>query len=364
MNILFLEPYYTGSHKSWIDGIKEHSNHEISVLGMAGRFWKWRMHGGCVHIAEKFNKLEQKPDLIIASDMIDLSGFLALTRKKLSSIPVAIYFHENQLTYPWSPNDRDKKNNRDRHYCFKNYISALSADYVFFNSEFHMKSFIGALTPFLKQFPDYNELGSIKEIEKKSEVLPLGIDLRKLDNCNKSEEKENKVPTLLWNHRWEYDKNPLAFFDIMLKLDSNNIDFQLIMLGERFGKMPENFRAAVDKLEHRIIKLGYAETMEEYGEWLWQADILPVTSIQDFFGISIMEALYCKCIPVLPVRLTYPHLVPIEKFNNFFYKNDDELYEKVFDIINNYKSIDKNLFREVASQYDWGKMIIEYDKKF
>ena len=149
-----------------------------------------------------------------------------------------------------------------------------------------------------------------------------------------------------------------------LKSAKEDSNFELIILGEKFGNMPETFSASIEKLEHRIIHFGYAETMREYGECLWKADILPVTSIQDFFGISIMEALYCKCIPVLPVRLTYPHLVPFEKFNNFFYEKDDGLYEKVFDIINNYESIDTNPFRKVASQYDWGKMIIEYDKKF
>ena len=167
MNVLFLEPFYTGSHKSWIEGIKKNSKHEISVLEMPGRFWKWRMHGGSVYLGKKFNGLQREPDLIVASDMIDLSGFLALTRKKSSSIPCVVYFHENQLTYPWSPDDRDIINNRDKHYGFINYISALSADRVLFNSSFHMESFIEALPLILKHFPDFNEIHTIDEIKQK-----------------------------------------------------------------------------------------------------------------------------------------------------------------------------------------------------
>ncbi|MAV96235.1 MAG: glycosyl transferase family 1, partial [Candidatus Marinimicrobia bacterium] len=158
MNILLIEPYHTGSHKQWAEGYISHSSHNVKILHMKGQFWKWRMHGGAVTLARKFNKMKWKPDLIFATDMLDLTTFLSLTREKSSGIPTAIYFHENQLSYPWSPDDRDIQNKRDSHYGFINYSSALSADKVFFNSEFHMKSFLEALQPFLKQFPDYQEL--------------------------------------------------------------------------------------------------------------------------------------------------------------------------------------------------------------
>ena len=45
-------------------------------------------------------------------------------RKKTKNIPTAIYFHENQISYPWSPRDRDKIQNRDNHYGFINYVCA------------------------------------------------------------------------------------------------------------------------------------------------------------------------------------------------------------------------------------------------
>ena len=107
VKILLIEPYYTGSHKHWADGYKKHSVHEIRILSMKGQFWKWRMHGGA-------------------------------TKRRSYNVPTALYFHENQLCYPWSPNDRDIQHTRDTHYGFINYVSALTADQLFFNSEFHM----------------------------------------------------------------------------------------------------------------------------------------------------------------------------------------------------------------------------------
>ena len=82
MRVLLLETYYTGSHKQWIDGYKKFSKHEIEILWMTGQFWKWRMHGGAVTLANSFNKMKWNPDIIFCSDMLDLTTFLSLTRHK------------------------------------------------------------------------------------------------------------------------------------------------------------------------------------------------------------------------------------------------------------------------------------------
>ena len=38
-------------------------------------------------------------------------------------------------------------------------------------------------------------------------------------------------------------------------------------------------------------------------------DIIPVTSNHDFFGISVMEAVFCNVWPILPDRLSYKELL-------------------------------------------------------
>ena len=39
MNILLLEPYFTGSHKSWAEDLQNFSSNEIYILSMKGHFW-------------------------------------------------------------------------------------------------------------------------------------------------------------------------------------------------------------------------------------------------------------------------------------------------------------------------------------
>ena len=107
MRILLVEPFHSGSHQQWAEGYQQHSQHEVQLLTLPGKFWKWRMAGGAVELANQFLNLDFRPDLILATDMLDLPTFLSLSRKKSAGIPIAIYFHENQITYPWSPTDED-----------------------------------------------------------------------------------------------------------------------------------------------------------------------------------------------------------------------------------------------------------------
>ena len=143
MKILLLEPFFAGSHQRWAEELQQASAHEIKILSLPGRHWKWRMHGGAISLAREFLTGEWSPDLILATDMLDLSSFLALTRQRLAKVPSILYFHENQLTYPWSASDQDVHLKRDRHYGFINLNSALVADAVWFNSSYHQEAFSG-----------------------------------------------------------------------------------------------------------------------------------------------------------------------------------------------------------------------------
>ena len=67
------------------------------------------MQGGAITLAKKYNQISLNPDLIIASSMLDLSSFLSLTRDTTSRVKVVTYFHENQLSYPWSPKTAKRK---------------------------------------------------------------------------------------------------------------------------------------------------------------------------------------------------------------------------------------------------------------
>jgi glycosyltransferase involved in cell wall biosynthesis len=358
MNILYIEPYYSGSHKKWIDSYKKYSKHKIELLTLPGNKWKWRMHGGAVTLAEKFNGYDKDFDLIVCSDFINLPVFKSLCQKKLSDTPIGMYFHENQLSYPWSPNDKDISLNRDLHYHFINYSSSLAADFNFFNSSYHLNSYLISIKKYLKKMPDFNNFDSISDISKKSDVLYIGCELEKFKLYQKK--IINKIPLILWNHRWEFDKNPDTFFNLLYKLKNDNIDFEVAILGEKFKEYPEVFDKAKKILGDQIVQFGFCESFADYAKWLSKADVIPVTSNQDFFGISIIEAVYCKTYPLLPNRLSYPELFKYNKNPEYFYNNEKQLYSKLKNLIlKRLKPLDFKL-----NKYDWNNIYKIYDKRF
>lgn len=362
MRILLIEPFFTGSHQKWAEEFQQFSKHEIQILSLPGYHWKWRMHGAAVTLAQQALK-GQKPDLILATDMLDVATFAALTRKQWNEVPLAVYFHENQITYPWSPTDADVQLQRDNHYAFINYTSALVADKVFFNSQYHLESFLNELPRLLKQFPDYNNLETVKQIELKSSILPLGMNLKKFAPYILPTDKKAKLrdrAVVLWNHRWEYDKKPDIFFKALVEIAERGIDFRLVVLGEKLSKQPPVFELAKEKLADKILHFGYAETFEEYAGWLCKADVLPVTSAQDFFGGSVVEAMYCNVVPFLPKRLAYPEHLPEHLHQTFFYDEDDfvnKLQRRIWDV----KYLRIMNTQQYAIKYEWSNLITAYD---
>lgn len=363
LHIALLEPFFSGSHKKWAQALQKHSSHRIEILSLPGRHWKWRMHGGAVSLAEQFKEMDEKPDLILGTSMLDLSVFLALTRGQSEGIPAAVYFHENQLTYPWSPMDEDIQKERDNHYSFINYTTALSADRVFFNSEYHKDSFLGSLPDFLQQFPDHQQEGNADRIQKKSQVLPLGLDLKAFDEYRPAEKEKYSEPLILWNHRWEYDKNPEAFFEELFRMKEKGKDFRLAVLGEHTNRYPEIFDRAREELEDEIVHWGYAESFEDYASWLWRADILPVTSIQDFFGGSVVEAMYCDCFPVLPNRLAYPEHIPKKIRRDYLYERG-ELTFRLESALRDFMMLRQVDYQSMVKKYDWSEQVESYDRSF
>jgi glycosyltransferase involved in cell wall biosynthesis len=356
MNVWLIEPYYTGSHRAWADGYHSHSHHQVSLLTLPGRFWKWRMQGGAVTLARKAGTLSRRPDLLLVSDMLNVPAFLALAGDQVARTPVVMYFHENQLTYPLPPGEK-----RDLHYGFINFVSALRAEALYFNSSYHLDTFFDELPRLLKHFPDYNELWTVDTLRARSQVLPLGLDLACLD-AHRPEHTPTGPAQILWNHRWEYDKDPETFFRAVYALAGEGLDFSLVLLGESFRNKPAEFLEARQRLGERIVHFGFAEDTATYGRLLWQADIVVSTANHEFFGASIVEACYCGCLPILPRGLSYPELIPASNQGRCLYDDFADLVASLRRAIRRIDETRDFSLQEHMAQYDWGPMAPHYDR--
>ncbi|MCZ7662413.1 MAG: DUF3524 domain-containing protein [Thermoleophilia bacterium] len=90
LRVWALEAYLGGSHAHFLSGFRQHSSHQVSVLGLPGRHWKWRMHGGALSLARRARDrvtLEPPPQVLFASSMLDLATFLSLTDPVVAAAP-------------------------------------------------------------------------------------------------------------------------------------------------------------------------------------------------------------------------------------------------------------------------------------
>jgi glycosyltransferase involved in cell wall biosynthesis len=325
------------------------------------------MHGGAITLARQFRRLLDPPDLLLATDMLDLTTFLALNREQSPQLRAVLYMHENQLTYPL-PDEPDsgpmrrQKGERDLHYAFVNYASMMAADAVVFNSKYHQRSYFEALPAFLKHFPEFQELESTAELQARSHILPVGIDLPPLEAAATAE-GPNAPPLIIWNHRWEYDKNPADFFSALYTMDTEGIPFRLAVCGKNFRRSPAEFSEARERLAHRIIHFGYA-SKERYHQLLGQAAITVSTAFHEFFGISTLEAIHYRTFPILPDRLSYPELIP-EHFHPWcLYQAADDLRQRLRWALTR-KEDAQTMAAELAQStrvFEWSRLAPSYDQ--
>lgn len=311
VRVALLSPYHGGSHAAWGSGLIGHSRHRVELHSLPARFWKWRMHGAALTLADRVVG-KAPPDVLMATDMLDLSTFLGATRRTWGQVPAVLYMHENQVTYPL-PEDGDtgpmrrQAGERDRHYGFINVASMAVADQIVFNSEYHRTALFEALPAFLRHFPEERGLGRIDTMYAKSSVVPVGIEVDDLPEVDESP----RAPLVVWNQRWEYDKDPAALFALLTAVAEGGVDFEIALCGEQFGRRPPEFDAGIAALGDRVILQGYLDRAD-YIDLLGRARVVVSTAAHEFFGISVLEAAIAGAWPILPRRLSYPELIPAE----------------------------------------------------
>ena len=374
MHILALEPYDGGSHAHFLDGLITHSTHRFTRLGMPARKWKWRMRGSSLffveQIAARLSNQTLNPDdidLIFTCDMTGVTDLKALLPPSLAGTPIVCYFHENQLTYP-VPDESQ----RDYQYAFTNITSCLTADALWFNSHYHLDSFCQAVETLLAKMPDCVPTNIPQTIAAKAIVMPLGLAPDLFDPADRPERPTGPTsrpdrptgPTIIWNHRWEYDKNPEQFFETLFDLQRADVPFRLIVAGQSFRQAPPIFAAAQSVLKDRIDHFGYVPNRTAYLQLLRRADIVVSTAYHEFFGLAVLEAIAAGCFPLLPDRLSYPELLPTQTHAQHLYRDSAQLHDTLTTLCRNgAPAISPILIDQVAS-LAWPTLKNRYDQAF
>ncbi len=321
-SILLLEPYYGGSHKEFLTGLQKHLASRFTLLSLPARKWKMRMQLAAPCFAEQIiRRIGQGEnfDIILTSAFLDVAVLRNLLAGQGIHLPLAVYFHENQFSYPGQADDPGIFQ-----FTSINFTSALCADRLAFNSRYNLESFLNGVRRYLKKAADIDLRHLEEKIRRKAVILYPGMDFQQIDAAVGSEKDEtfgkdrkgeiwkNGTPVIIWNHRWEHDKDPETSFQALFALAEQHF-FKLIVLGQHFRCQPKIFSRARTILADRLLHFGYAKSREEYARWLCCGDIIVSTAQHEFFGMAVLEGVRAGCRPLVPDRLAYRELFP-EKY--------------------------------------------------
>ena len=234
--VVLVEPYYGGSHRAWADGLVAHSRHEIHLVTHDAAYWRWRLRGSALTLAEA---------------VVDGGGRARSARcppgqrhgppAGAARVPapghrgpaVALYLHENQLTHPVGPRDRP-----DEGLALANWLSMAVADRVLVNSEAQLADLRSALPVLLGRALDHGHGHRLDEVLARCRVLPVGVDL---DGIAPDDHPRPEDPLVVWNHRWDHEKRPDRLFSVLHHLADEGVAFRLALAGENLRFDPQEF---------------------------------------------------------------------------------------------------------------------------
>jgi glycosyltransferase involved in cell wall biosynthesis len=368
-DVIFIEPYDGGSHRAFRQGLVASSRHRYECLVLPGRFWKWRMRGAAAWFADILNQgCQPAADLLFLTGFINVADLRGLLDPPLDRTPILLYMHENQLTYPLSPEEEF-----DFHFGFTNIISTLAADRVVFNSAWHRDLFLEAVPSYLNRMPEAVPKEVTARLEGRTEVLGVGLDRTPLPPDHFPQYRggpcdpdvgppwpRGRRPLLLWNHRWEFDKRPDVFAAAVNRLLDRGLDFDVALLGEPRGQ-EQVFAATQKRLGSRCLAFGHLPHRAEYDAMLARADIVVSCAEQEYFGIAVAEAVHAGCYPVLPRAQVYPSLYGTRCRGRHFYENEDELEALLADLVSgegcgHVCSLDRDV-----DGYCWENLAVHFD---
>lgn len=311
LNVLCVETYPAGSHGRILDLWERFSTHQIESIRLERGHWRW------LGIAAHYEVLERLtgygsgpgPDLLLFSGPLDVASLLSMLPAHLRDLPRVAYFHESQWTYPLVDAD-------PRPYLVQHLDTMTVCDESWFNSRFHRDTFWESAT---SSSIDRRIRALARRLQEqhapRNRVVYPPIAVTPRASLPRS---RSKPPGLLWNARWEYDKQPDRFIELLDRLAESGQRPPITILGTA-GKDRREIVSALGSHADRAAVPGHLPSRRAYEDAIPPEALVVATGEHEFFGVAMLEATLLGCFPVLPAALAYPETIP----SAYFYQPGD-----------------------------------------
>jgi len=304
-------------------GLKDNSQHLDTIT--------WRRIFSLIGLYFRSKKIisQIKPD-VVHSHSIDM-GFVLSSACRKYNIPIINTFHGGIF----SITDRDKKRSFIERYLIK-------------------KAKFKVITT-----PNKKDLKLAKGVYNNLVYIPNGVDLSKFKNIK---HKINKTPKILFVGRIDRLKGLDYLIDSAKILQDKKIEFEIELVGD--GKDMEMYKERVKEMNlNKKIKFLGRKSPEDTLKHYQTADIFVLPSLDESFGIVLIEAMACKK-PVIGTKVGgIPYVINPNKDGLLVPpKNPQALADAIIKILKNpklAKQMGEAGYKKVKENFTWS---IQVDK--
>ena len=129
----------------------------------------------------------------------------------------------------------------------------------------------------------------------------------------------------------------------------------MILTGEQFDSIPSPLLLIQEEFHQEILHQGYAKSREEYHALLERSDFVIHSPKQEYFGISVLEAMSKGVIPLLGEGTAYE-----DWCDESFITSSPSMIRERFRSYAANPAPHRKLAKQIPQQFDWDNVIPLY----
>src|SRR5579864_7115424 len=300
LDILALEPFYGGVRRAMLNAVMRCSRHRWTLLKLPPRRMERRLSAAANWFAEQLSRhFSGHIDVLFTSEAMNLANLYRLV-PDLAARPSVVYFHDNHLP--------EVHQTTEGPFDLVNLNTATAATQIWFNSEYHLKSFLARGGALVARHPELASRDPMAAIAAKAHLVPPPMDLGAVSEVRGSSSIARRDDTIFVETR-DADVQLLnAALDL---LHGPGREFKLITVGP------------VEMLSDDWQRKTVRET-DEVGQVLGMLEsrvLLSVKPAATSDYLCVRGAL-AGCRIVAPHTGTYPELIPEPMRETCLYEPD------------------------------------------
>ncbi len=302
LDILALEPFYGGIRRAMLEAIIRGSRHRWTLLKLPPRRIERRLAAAAHWFAEQLSRhWVGNLDLLFTSEAMNLADLYRLMPALLKK-PSVVYFHSDQLPDPNATSQTP--------FDLVNLNTAAAASEIWFNSLFHLRSFLARAGSLVKRHPELSSHSPMLELTGKAQIFQPPVDLSALHAIAPEMRDRREKRTIFVETR---DADIHLLNETFALLEHRGEEFKIYTVGNLDGLDPQLTRTALPEADDNL----QAKAMLESGVFLSVKREAP----SDHYAV---RALAAGCWPLLPNSGVYRELIPEGMHTACLYDCDPE----------------------------------------